>query len=226
MILKGERSKVMIIWGNIPFHIHKSNTTIIAKVGDRESRRDSWFKNHLVYILSHFLFLQRAVFKEETDFYNVIFGVAMCQLRLLSFAIDYCQNSNEEKGEDGKKDVYRWSFYDVMVYTFYLPLFIGGPVLTYDRFRNQVSCERKKHFFLGLGKHYKCISKIWNRSQNMFWIYSLRSEISVNVDLFPFSILLYPLAWDLPLMYQHGDDHMRWSVSFHLIPYMWQVNVK
>ncbi|XP_072024024.1 uncharacterized protein [Amphiura filiformis] len=89
-----------------------------------------------------FMSYQRLLFEEEQDFHNVIFGVAMCQLRLLSFGIDYCQNGRqktnkedrtdkedktdkedmadkEDKTDNGNEGIaYRWSFYHIIVYNF------------------------------------------------------------------------------------------------------------
>ena len=39
----------------------------------------------------------------------------------------------------------------------------------------------------------------------MFWIFSQRSEIIVDVDLFSITILLYPLAWNPPPTYPNGE---------------------
>lgn len=84
---------------------------------------------------------QRPFFEDEAAFQNAIFGTAMSQLRLISFAVDCCRNNRrKEKVEDEVRPVSArpgWSLLDIMVYNFYLPLFIGGPVLTYDKFRNR-----------------------------------------------------------------------------------------
>ena len=39
----------------------------------------------------------------------------------------------------------------------------------------------------------------------MFWIFSQRSAIIVDVDLFSITILLYPLAWNPPPTYPNGE---------------------
>ena len=56
------------------------------------------------------------------------------------------------------------------------------------------------------------VEKLWNRSQDMLWIFSQKSEIIVDVDLFPFTMLLYPLAWD-PLPRLNGEEvkNVTWS---------------
>ena len=61
MILTGMGSN--IIWGNMPFH--KSNNTMIAKVGDSESKRDSCFENRLVYSKKYVTIQQRLVYGEH-----------------------------------------------------------------------------------------------------------------------------------------------------------------
>lgn len=53
-------------------------------------------------------------------------------MRCMSFALENCE----------KKDGH-YSFVDLIKYNFYLPFFFFGPVMTFDRFHEQVGTSRK-----------------------------------------------------------------------------------
>ncbi|XP_064622425.1 protein-cysteine N-palmitoyltransferase HHAT-like isoform X2 [Lineus longissimus] len=66
-------------------------------------------------------------------FHLLLFSTAMFDMRLASFCLERC---NKKDGDSG------YSFIDMLAYVFYLPLMYTGPILTYEKFRMQVSSFR------------------------------------------------------------------------------------
>ena len=80
---------------------------------------------------------QRFIFPEDQEQNIVIFIIAMCSLRHISFATEYCfyHSMPPNKRPDQK---HYWSILDFLLYIYYFPLFFSGPLLTYDKFSRQV----------------------------------------------------------------------------------------
>lgn len=76
------------------------------------------------------------------DLQDVLFygGCGFSIMRCMSFALENCEK------KDGN-----YSFMDLLKYNFYLPFFFFGPVMTFDRFHEQVSpVFRESNSFLTL----------------------------------------------------------------------------
>lgn len=76
------------------------------------------------------------------DLQDVLFygGCGFSIMRCMSFALENCEK------KDGN-----YSFLDLIKYNFYLPFFFFGPVMTFDRFHEQVRpvlhySQENKHF--------------------------------------------------------------------------------
>ncbi|XP_078000729.1 protein-cysteine N-palmitoyltransferase HHAT-like [Glandiceps talaboti] len=77
---------------------------------------------------------QQQLYEERDDqYYLMVFTLAMANLRFLSFALEYCKLPSPGEKTNGIGLV------DYLVYAFYLPLFFCGPVLTFDKFYNQIN---------------------------------------------------------------------------------------
>ena len=63
----------------------------------------------------------------------------MSNLRCISFALEYCWL--EDKKDEKDKPRQKYSFMDMLVFNFYLPLFANGPVVTFDSFYREVGTD-------------------------------------------------------------------------------------
>lgn len=68
---------------------------------------------------------------------DLVFLTALCILKFISFSLECCDETNIPScTKTGRKQD---SFLDLFVYTFYLPLFLIGPILVYSKFRQQMN---------------------------------------------------------------------------------------
>uniref|UniRef100_A0A8C9V0F0 Hedgehog acyltransferase n=1 Tax=Scleropages formosus TaxID=113540 RepID=A0A8C9V0F0_SCLFO len=77
--------------------------------------------------------LQRGWYETEAEYYLLVFGVAVCSLRSISYSLDHCSrplvaSSCTRLG---------W----LAAYTFYHPLFYNGPVVTFEDFARLGLCS-------------------------------------------------------------------------------------
>lgn len=84
-----------------------------------------------------FLKFQRFIFPEERELNLMIFTVAMCTLKHISFSTEFCQYHSSPPAKRTRERQY-WSILDFLLYIYYLPLFFSGPILTYDKFSRQI----------------------------------------------------------------------------------------
>lgn len=106
---------------------------------------------HSVYpfvIKPFYYLLQTNVAQSNSDinvqYYLLIFGLSMTNIRYTSFCLEQCHHLQEAdgKGQQGKGQQGKgqgFSFLDMLVYIFYFPVFFSGPLMTYDEFYLQVS---------------------------------------------------------------------------------------
>ncbi|XP_063957652.1 protein-cysteine N-palmitoyltransferase HHAT-like isoform X2 [Lytechinus pictus] len=85
-----------------------------------------------------YVYPKRYIFTDEDDLNMMIFTLAMCSLRHISFAYEFCHYHSMPVA-DRPADKQYWSILDFLLYIYYLPLFFGGPVLTYDKFSKQIN---------------------------------------------------------------------------------------
>ncbi|XP_030854460.1 protein-cysteine N-palmitoyltransferase HHAT [Strongylocentrotus purpuratus] len=88
--------------------------------------------------LDFFLRFQRYIFTDEDDLNMMVFTLAMCTLRHISFAYEFCHFHSTPVARRPNEKQY-WGILDFLLYIYYLPLFFGGPVLTYDKFSRQIN---------------------------------------------------------------------------------------
>lgn len=74
--------------------------------------------------------IQRGWYQTEDEYYLLLFSVAVCGLRLISFSLEYCWNPADC---DGVVQLF-WLF----SYTFYHPFFYNGPIITYRDYTDQM----------------------------------------------------------------------------------------
>ncbi|KAM9803752.1 protein-cysteine N-palmitoyltransferase HHAT [Neosynchiropus ocellatus] len=74
--------------------------------------------------------LQRGWYQTEEEFYLLLFSVAVCGLRFISFSLDHCWSPLD----GGTVVQLGWLF----SYTFYHPLFYNGPIVTYRDYVDQM----------------------------------------------------------------------------------------
>ncbi|XP_022608681.1 protein-cysteine N-palmitoyltransferase HHAT [Seriola dumerili] len=93
----------------------------------------SWALNLLLLSTLHIQPLQevqRGWYKTEEEYYLLLFSVAVCGLRFISFSLEHCWCPTEHGG----LVQLCWLF----SYTFYHPFFYNGPIITYKDYIEQM----------------------------------------------------------------------------------------
>ena len=68
---------------------------------------------------------------------NLTLYVAMMSvLRCVSFGLEYCWRAHEKQKD---KQTQMYSLLDLLVFNFYFPVFVNGPVITFETFQKTVS---------------------------------------------------------------------------------------
>ncbi|XP_070981208.1 protein-cysteine N-palmitoyltransferase HHAT isoform X1 [Oncorhynchus clarkii lewisi] len=80
--------------------------------------------------------IQRSWYQTEEEYYLLLFSVAVCGLRFISFSLEHCWRPLEAGGL--QQQVY-W----LTAYSFYHPLFFNGPILTFKDFLQQMQVPVK-----------------------------------------------------------------------------------
>ncbi|XP_071800996.1 protein-cysteine N-palmitoyltransferase HHAT-like [Asterias amurensis] len=113
--LASRTKSAVVVWAVILLEILSTNT--------------EFFSSHLTFL-----------FPNEELFNHVVFSTAMCQLRLLSYCLEYCKSTKRTTAatQQGYTNE-NWDFFSVMSYNFYFPLFATGPVMTFDKFSQQIN---------------------------------------------------------------------------------------
>ena len=65
-----------------------------------------------------------------------LYVAMMSVLRCVSFGLEYCWRVHDRQ-EDEQPEMY--SLLDLLVFNFYFPVFVNGPVITFETFQNTVS---------------------------------------------------------------------------------------
>lgn len=73
---------------------------------------------------------QRGWYETEEEYYLLLFSVAVCGLRFISFSLDHCWCPLD----GGAVDQLCW----LLSYTFYHPFFYNGPLVTHRDYVEQV----------------------------------------------------------------------------------------
>ncbi|XP_078144751.1 protein-cysteine N-palmitoyltransferase HHAT-like [Centroberyx gerrardi] len=72
----------------------------------------------------------RGWYKTEEEYYLLLFSVAVCGLRFISFRLEHCWRPLEPSGAE--------QLYWLFSYSFYHPLFYNGPIITYKDYIQQM----------------------------------------------------------------------------------------
>eukprot|EP00794_Sanderia_malayensis_P017012 gene17012-18725_t len=73
-----------------------------------------------------------------------VFSAMMSNLRLLSFALEYAKH-NEDTARNPSPNII-----DFLAFVFYFPLFLNGPILTFDKFNTQMRHSVEKPILVSL----------------------------------------------------------------------------
>ena len=88
------------------------------------------------------------------------FVAMMSVLRCISFGMEYCWRARENL-KDKQSSLY--SLLDLLVFNFYLPVFVNGPVITFDTFQKTVSYFR----WQCLSGRPFCSAIVWSRVRDL-----------------------------------------------------------
>uniref|UniRef100_A0A3Q1GPB4 Hedgehog acyltransferase n=1 Tax=Acanthochromis polyacanthus TaxID=80966 RepID=A0A3Q1GPB4_9TELE len=76
--------------------------------------------------------IQRRWYQSEEEYYLLLFSVAVCGLRFISFSLEHCWSPLSHGGGDVVQLCWLFS------YTFYHPFFYNGPIITYKDYTEQM----------------------------------------------------------------------------------------
>ncbi|XP_059929934.1 protein-cysteine N-palmitoyltransferase HHAT isoform X1 [Gadus macrocephalus] len=74
--------------------------------------------------------IQRAWYDTEEEYYLLLFSVAVCGLRIISFSLEHCWRPLEAVGVV--------QLFWLLSYSFYHPLFYNGPIITFKDYTQQM----------------------------------------------------------------------------------------
>ncbi|XP_010887368.2 protein-cysteine N-palmitoyltransferase HHAT isoform X3 [Esox lucius] len=101
--------------------------------------------------------IQRSWYQTEEEYYLLLFSVAVCGLRFISFSLERCCRPLEAGGL--QKQLY-W----LTAYSFYHPLFYNGPILTFNDFLQQTQTPMTE-----CGGRRTCLSLLANAGRICVW---------------------------------------------------------
>uniref|UniRef100_A0A3P9N2Z0 Hedgehog acyltransferase n=1 Tax=Poecilia reticulata TaxID=8081 RepID=A0A3P9N2Z0_POERE len=93
----------------------------------------TWIANLLLLSTIHIQplqHIQRGWYSTEEEYYLLLFSIAVCGLRFISFSLEHCWSPLE----CGRVAQLFWLF----SYTFYHPFFYNGPIITFKAYSEQV----------------------------------------------------------------------------------------
>ncbi|XP_027032448.2 protein-cysteine N-palmitoyltransferase HHAT [Tachysurus fulvidraco] len=99
--------------------------------------------------------MQRGWYDSEENFYLLMFSIAMCLLRCVSFSLELCWRPLQDRRTNHDFSLLNFltQLYDLVSYCFYHPLFYNGPILNYNHFSQQMkSAVCKVSLFVMLGQ--------------------------------------------------------------------------
>ncbi|KAI4875902.1 hypothetical protein NFI96_021478, partial [Prochilodus magdalenae] len=95
--------------------------------------------------VSSFQDIQRGWYDSDERYYLLLFGIAVCALRCISFSLELCWNPSLVRVPDRQRSSPQlrktralvMQLYCLTAYCFYHPLFYNGPIITYRDFSQQ-----------------------------------------------------------------------------------------
>ncbi|XP_071962476.1 protein-cysteine N-palmitoyltransferase HHAT-like [Antedon mediterranea] len=96
----------------------------------------------------NYTFLMSPILKyfKSDDYYIMVIIVAMASVRSMSFGLEYCKESAQANQ--------KYSFFNYLVYLFYLPTFITGPLMSYEQFYQQYISSPVIHRYSNILKEF------------------------------------------------------------------------
>ncbi|KAK2175408.1 hypothetical protein NP493_734g02018 [Ridgeia piscesae] len=80
---------------------------------------------------------------EPTHYYLILYALLHTNTCYTSFCLEQCKHLQESEGKGEKARGRGFSFIDMLVYIFYLPVLFSGPLMTYDQFLLQTTLPRQ-----------------------------------------------------------------------------------
>ncbi|KAK2175409.1 hypothetical protein NP493_734g02048 [Ridgeia piscesae] len=115
---------------------------------------------------------------EPTQYYLILYALMTTNIRYTSFCLEQCKWGSEGKGEKARRRGF--SFIDMLVYIFYLPVLFTGPLMTYDQFLLQTTLPRQPW------TKSKVVNIVKDSLRVAFWILF----IEITLHYFYFSALM------------------------------------
>lgn len=87
---------------------------------------------------------QRGWYDSDEQYYLLMFSIAMCVLRCVSFSLELCWSPLQDGGTNRCFSFLNFrkcltQLYNLVSYCFYHPLFYNGPIINYNHFSQQVN---------------------------------------------------------------------------------------
>ncbi|XP_071833283.1 protein-cysteine N-palmitoyltransferase HHAT-like [Apostichopus japonicus] len=108
--------------------------------------------------------------------------------RLFSFGLEYCKQAG--RFQDQKQRI-NFNFTDLLKYNFYFPVFVAGPLMSYDQFMLQLQKRRSNRFWLrfrtSIPDVVLCLSVILlvEIATHFFYFYGLAKSASIVKNMNP-----------------------------------------
>lgn len=115
-----------------------------------------------------FCIIQKSWYMTEEEYYLLLFSVAVCSLRFISFSLEQCWSSCNALVQ----------LFWLLAYTFYHPFFYNGPIMTYKAFTEQVRVYTKSQMLVYYN-YGRIIYSLCNNSFNAFFPKLNFSKISL-----------------------------------------------
>nr|CAB3252763.1 protein-cysteine N-palmitoyltransferase HHAT-like [Phallusia mammillata] len=172
----------------------------------------------------------------DTDLLLVLFicSCSMCNLRYTSYCLEYCWKQTHEKQQQKKdktksKAGQQTSFFNMVVelflYQLYFPLFVGGPIVTYNMFIQQKNADQVStwtwkfclkfvfgllrytfwHFFLNFILYYMHFSSI-HYDTHILETVPLLTLCGLALCSVQFFCMKYMIMYGLPHHYATSDN--------------------
>ncbi|KAG7328758.1 hypothetical protein KOW79_008702 [Hemibagrus wyckioides] len=101
--------------------------------------------------------IQRGWYDSDENYYLLMFSIAMCVLRCVSFSLELCWSPLQVRGTDHGFSFLNFTtfltqLYHLVSYCFYHPLFYNGPIINYNHFRQEMDsavCKVSLSLMLG-----------------------------------------------------------------------------
>ncbi|XP_026165667.1 protein-cysteine N-palmitoyltransferase HHAT isoform X2 [Mastacembelus armatus] len=180
----------------------------------------SWACNLLLLCTLHIQPLQeiqRGWYKTEEEYYLLLFSVAVCGLRFISFSLEHCWCPQDR---DGLVELF-WLF----SYTFYHPFFYNGPIITYTDYIEKMrglpkESDREDSGFCHLLLRSGRIILWWCIAEYMIhvmYMHSIQSN-ETYIEILPPWALGFSWFYNSQLTWHFDEGLYRWLIRYIYVP--------